>query len=186
MCADRNVWQYHPIIGSISVDYKEQVVITGIKSGLQCWICYIPPEERKNFCKVWLRQIYKSMYAQLAWQNTIEWIEENSPKHLNCIYSVTNFAWSHFFMNIHQYIFLDIFYQLLKGVIGSIYMLQYLKNNAEAKFMGARVKTGKTKLLNQANRTVFLDEWFCYMLLYPIVKIFKEYSKVKQWNESKY
>ena len=124
ICADRNVWQYHLIIGSMSVDYEEQVVITGIKSGMQCSMCHILPEERKNLCKVWPRQTYKSMCVQVAQQNTIEWMEENGSKHPDYMHSITNFAESHFFMNIHQCMLLDILYQLLKSVVVGTHMLQ--------------------------------------------------------------
>lgn len=41
MCVDRNVQQCNPIIAGMSVDYQEQVVITGIKSGMQCSICHV-------------------------------------------------------------------------------------------------------------------------------------------------
>ncbi len=51
MCTDGNVGQCHPIIAGMSVDYKEQVVITGIKSGMQCSICQVTPNERENLCK---------------------------------------------------------------------------------------------------------------------------------------
>ena len=37
--ANRNMRKYHTIIASMSVNYKEEVVITGIKSGMQYSIC---------------------------------------------------------------------------------------------------------------------------------------------------
>ena len=70
MCADGNVWQCHPIVAGISVDYEEQVVITGIKSGMQYSMCQVPPEERENFCKMWLKRTHDSTRAQLALQDT--------------------------------------------------------------------------------------------------------------------
>lgn len=36
MCEDGNVWQCHPSIASMSVNYKKQMIITDIKSGMQC------------------------------------------------------------------------------------------------------------------------------------------------------
>ena len=82
-------------------------------------------------------------------------------------------------MNIHQCILLDILYQLLKGVVKDTHILQWLKNIVGANFKGARVKAGRTKSLNQASRTILLDKQFCCVPLYPTLKIFKEYSKVK-------
>ena len=64
--ADGNVWQCHPIIGGISVDNKKQVVITGIKSGMQCSICHVPPEKREIFYKIWLKQTHESICTQLT------------------------------------------------------------------------------------------------------------------------
>ncbi len=48
MCADGNMRQCHPIIAGMSVDYKEQMVITGIKSGMQCSMCQVPPNDCEN------------------------------------------------------------------------------------------------------------------------------------------
>ena len=61
--ADENV---HPILAGMSVDYKEQVVITGIKSGMQCSIYQISPKEPKDLCQMWSKRTYKSTRAQLA------------------------------------------------------------------------------------------------------------------------
>ena len=74
---------------------------------------------------------------------------------------------------------LNILHQLLKGMVEDIYMLQCLKNIVKVKFKGVCVKMGRIKSFNQANRTVFLDEKFCYLFLYPTLKLFKKYSKVK-------
>ena len=81
---------------------------------------------------------------------------------------------------------LDILHQLLKGVVGGTHMLQWLKNIVGAKFKGARVKAGATRSLHQANGTVLLDKRFCCVPSYPTLKIFKEYSEVKQWDGSEY
>ncbi len=75
---------------------------------------------------------------------------------------------------------LDILYQLLKRVVSSTHMLQWLKTIIRAKFKRARVKAGITKSYQQANRMVLLDQCFCAIPFYPTLKIFKEYSKVKQ------
>ena len=53
MCADGNVRQCHTIVAGMSVDYEEQIVITGIKSGMQCSMWQVPPKKRENVCKMW-------------------------------------------------------------------------------------------------------------------------------------
>lgn len=92
MSGDRNVWQCHSIISGMSVYYEEQVVITSIKSGMQYLMYHVPPEKHKNLYKIWSKQTYKSAHAQLAQQNTIEWIKNNGLKHPDCMHSITNFA----------------------------------------------------------------------------------------------
>ena len=49
--ADGRVQQCHPIIAGINIDYKEQVVMTDIKSEMQYFMCQVSPEERENLCK---------------------------------------------------------------------------------------------------------------------------------------
>ncbi len=68
MFADGNVRQCHLIIAGMSVNYKEQVVITGIKSGMQYSMCQIPPNERENLCKKWLKRTHEPTLSQLALQ----------------------------------------------------------------------------------------------------------------------
>ena len=48
---DENMQKCHPIITSISINYKEQVMITSIKSGIQCTICQVPPNKHQNLYK---------------------------------------------------------------------------------------------------------------------------------------
>lgn len=76
----------------MSINYKEQIVIMGINSGMQYSICHIPPEKRKNLCKVWPRQTHEIMHLQFARQNTVEGMKENGIKHLDYMHSMTNFV----------------------------------------------------------------------------------------------
>lgn len=61
-----------------------------------------------------------------------------------------------------------------------------MKTIIEAKFKGAHVKAHITKSLQTANGTVFLDQRFYAVFFYLILKIFKEYNKMKQWDGNKY
>lgn len=67
-----NNWQCYPIIAGKSLNYKAQVVIIGIKSGMKYSIFYVPSEKRKNFCKIGLKQTYGNVYGQLIRQNIVE------------------------------------------------------------------------------------------------------------------
>ncbi len=75
---------------------------------------------------------------------------------------------------------LDILLQLLKSMISSMHIVQWLKTMIEAKFKKAGVKADKTKSPKQVNGTVLLNQCFCIVLSYPTLKIFKKYSEMKQ------
>ena len=81
---------------------------------------------------------------------------------------------------------LNIFHQLFKKVVTSMYIFQWLKTSIRAKFKRACIKVNIIKLLQQANKIILLDQYFCVILFYLILKIFKKYSKIKQWDGSKY
>ncbi len=88
--------------------------------------------------------------------------------------------WNHSLVNIDEYIILDIFNQLLKLVVGSMHIFQWLKIIIKAKFKEACVKAGTMKSLQQANKIVPLDQYFHAISSYLTLKIFKKYNKVKQ------
>jgi hypothetical protein len=52
-CADGYVRLCYPIITRMTVNYEEQALITGVKSGQHCSICTVPSNERENLTKVW-------------------------------------------------------------------------------------------------------------------------------------
>lgn len=84
-------------------------------------------------------------------------------------YPIKNFPWNYFFINIHGYMMLDIFYQLFKRVVGGTYMLQYLKNIIRAKFKEVYFKLKIMKSLHQANKIILLSKKICHVLFYLTV-----------------
>ena len=72
MYTNRRVQQCHHIISDMNVDYKEQVVITSIKSGMQCFICQVSSKKRENLCKTQALRIHENMRTQIALQDTEE------------------------------------------------------------------------------------------------------------------
>ena len=123
ICAYGNMRKCYTIIAAISVDYKEQVVITSIKSGMQCSMCQVPPNEQENLSKKWPKKTHECTLSQLALQDIEDWIEENGFKHLDCVHLMRNFARNHLFVNIHECMILDISHQLLKRVVWDTHML---------------------------------------------------------------
>ncbi len=47
VCADGYKRRCYPVLAGLMVDYKEQVLITGIKANMQYSICHVPPKERE-------------------------------------------------------------------------------------------------------------------------------------------
>ncbi len=162
------------------------MVITSIKSGMQYSSCQVLPEEHENLCKTWALRTYKSTRAQIAFQETEEWIHDHRHRDPDCVHSMENFAWNHSFVNIHKCMMIDILHQLSKRVVGGTHILQWLKTIIGAKFKGARIKADITKSLQQANGTVLLDQHFRAVPSYPTLKIFKESSELQQWDGSEY
>ena len=56
----------------MTVNYKEQVIITDIKLGMQYLICQIFPEKNKNLCKTRALRTHKSTKIKIVIQNTNE------------------------------------------------------------------------------------------------------------------
>ena len=64
------------------------------------------------------------MQAQIVLQDTKKWIENYGHRDRNYIHLIENFVWNHLFINIYKCMILNILYQLLKGVVGNIHILQ--------------------------------------------------------------
>lgn len=60
---DKNIQQYHLIIPNMSINYKKQVIITIIKSGMQYFICHVSLKEYENLYKTLALKIYESNRA---------------------------------------------------------------------------------------------------------------------------
>ncbi len=76
----------------MSVDHEDQVVITAIKSGMQCSMYQVPPEERENLYKTWALKTLENTRPQIALQDTEEWIEDHSHRDPDCVHSMENFT----------------------------------------------------------------------------------------------
>ena len=50
-CVDSFKQRCYPVFAGLIVDYKEQVLITGIKANMQCSICHVIPKKRECVTK---------------------------------------------------------------------------------------------------------------------------------------
>ena len=53
----------YPVLAGLMMDYKEQVLITGIKTNMQYSICYIPPKERELVTRFWELRTHQSTWT---------------------------------------------------------------------------------------------------------------------------
>jgi hypothetical protein len=113
VCADSFMQKYYPIIARMIVNYEEQILITGIKSGQYCSICQVPPKERKNLTGQWDKRTYEDTQVMLYHKCKSHSIKMSKD---NWIHDVLNFAWGHTHTNIHDAMMIDILYQLLQGL----------------------------------------------------------------------
>lgn len=121
LCADGYTRHCYPIIAGFMVDYEEQVLITGVKSGRHCSICQVPPDERENLDKSWDLRTHEytraQIRAQLAQSEQSDAQGRGRHKTDMDVHIVRNFAWKHAFVNIHTTMMVDILHQLLKGIV---------------------------------------------------------------------
>lgn len=106
----------HPVIAGFMIDYEEQVLITGIKSGNHCSICQVPPDQREDLSGRWEPRTHESTQSQICRQQKQS---KSAQPDAMAVRSVANFAWKHTSVNIHSVMMVDILHQLLQGSAGS-------------------------------------------------------------------
>lgn len=109
------------MIAGFSVDYEEQVLITGVKSNRSCPKCTVPPNDREHLRRTWSDRTHESTVAQIRLQE--ETVVAKS--HDDYVHEEDNFAWDHALVNIHSCMLVDTLHQLLKGV--SVHLLGWLE-----------------------------------------------------------
>ena len=67
-CANCFKRRCYSILAGLMVDYKEQVLITGVKANMQCSIYHVPPKEREHMIENWEFRTHKSTCEQIECQ----------------------------------------------------------------------------------------------------------------------
>ena len=166
----------YPIIAGFSVDYEEQVLITGVKSGQHCTICTVASDQREDL------ELQSSPRTHVYTQNQIrKQKKDNTPKNdSDWVHPVPNFAWKHHLVNIHETMMLDPLHQLLKGVLG--HLKQWILLELEVTVRKERSKQGMRTNILKANATAQLDERFRRVQRCQKLNIFTCFSDVSQWT----
>ena len=175
LCADGRNRLCYPVIAGFMIDYEEQTLVTGIKSG-SCASCYCPLKEREDLETVFPKRTHEKTRTQLERQS-----RENTPrKDPEWIHNVPNFAWSHTLVDIHDVLMVDILHQLLKGIMA--YTIDWLTDMVTQEVTGERRNKKKERSVGQAPGLDQLDDRFAHVPAFPDIKIFKHFSGVTQWT----
>ncbi len=75
----------YPILAGVIFDYKVQVLITRIKTNVQCSVCHILLQEHKNLTKTWPLWIHKSIWSQIE-QQINDLIKQRDKISGNCLH----------------------------------------------------------------------------------------------------
>ena len=158
-------------------DYEEQVLITGVKSGRHCTICKVPPNERENLTRRWSTRTHADMQKQIATQRLDNINRTNS----EWVHDLYNFAWDHHLLNIHMAMGVDILHQLHKGIM--MHLISWIKLVlGNSTVSTTKRKRGNLTSITQTRPLEQLDYRFRQIPSFSGLKIFKNFSGVKQWT----
>ena len=118
-CANSFKQRFYPVLAGLMVDYEEQILITGIKTSMQCSICYVPPKKRECVTKLWEFQTHESTWEQIKHQRNNPPVKRDRAAD-KWLYLRECFAWDHSYINIHAILLSDILHQLYKGVMTNL------------------------------------------------------------------
>ena len=97
------------------------------------------------------------------------------------VHSVSNFIWNHYLINIYETIMIDVLHQLLKSTV--IYLIHWLEQLIEKSITVTRKKKDVRHKISNASETTQLNNQFCSVSVFADLKLFQQYSSVKQWTE---
>ena len=159
------------------IDYEKQVLITDVKMNQHCTICQVSLQEQEHLKRVWPFQMHQSTKNQISQQKD-EDISDNDPV---WVHPVSNFAWNHHLINIHETMMIDVLHQLLKSTV--IYLIHWLEQLIEKSITVTRKKKDVRHKISSASEITQLDNQFCSVSAFTDLKLFQWYSSVKQWTE---
>jgi len=186
-CADGWTRRCFPVIAAMSIDYEEQVAVTGVKSGRHCTMCDVDPDEREDL-ETWAPwRTHKATLAQQERQREAR----IDPVDSSWVHEVDCFAFGHPYVNIHKTLMVDILHQLLKGVM--MHAFGWVKAVLEDKMtseVSKRVtvskeksnRDGRKKGSTKAAVRDIIDKRFAIVPPYKNMRIFKHLSTVTQWT----
>ncbi len=175
ICIDDFTRKCHSIIIKFMINYEEQILIMNIKKNQQCFIYQISFQKRENLMNIWQSHIHQFTQRQIQQQKKDSIFKKNSI----WIHFIYNFMWSHYMINIHECMMINILHQLLKDTV--IYMLDWLDKLIEKRIIAFRKKKEYQLHINYAFNVTQLNKWFYNVFAFIEFKIFTKYNIIKQW-----
>ena len=83
-------------------------------------------------------------------------------------------------VNIYEIIIVDIFYQLIKGIV--IYLINWIKQLLKENMPAARKRKGVSKTIIKASGLNRLNKRFRIVFPFTGLKTFPSFAEVKQWT----
>ena len=185
-CADGFKRRCYPIFAGLMVDYEEQVLITGVKTNMQCSICHLPPKERKRVTKKWEFQTHELTWEQIERQRNNPAVQRARAAD-EWLHPQESFAWDHSYVNIHAILLSDILHQLYKGVVTNLvsWITKTIVEVSRPRLLAKKRGHDGQLRLGQTSKVSQLDKRFRNIPPFPDLKLFQHYSKVVQWTENK-
>lgn len=184
LCADDQIRRCYLIIASIMTDYSEQVLITEIKKNHHCSMCLVSFNKREDLIRTWKSRTHEYICQMIETQRK----DSDLVKDSMIIYDLKNFVWHHYLVNVHIILTVDILHQLLKRIV--MRLIIWIQNLIKDHVISAAIKRTKKevarskKSLKQSVADVKLNYRFHQILSFVSLKLFKDFSKMKQWSDN--
>lgn len=160
-------------------------MITKIKKNHYCSICLVSLDERENSIRTWKSQTHEYICQMIETQRK----DSDLVKDSMIIHDLKNFVWHHHLVNVHTILIVDILHQLLKKII--MRLIIWIQNLIKDHVISAAIKWTKKevarlkKSLKQSVADIKLNYHFHQISSFVSLKLFKDFSKMKQWSDNK-
>ena len=169
----------YSVLAGLMVDYKEQVLITGVKANMQCSICYVPPKKIEHVTKNWKFQTRELIWEQIERERNNSAVQRARTAD-KCLHPRESFAWDHSYVNINAILLSDILHQLYKSVVTNLvsWITKTIIKVSKPRLLAKKQGHDGQLRLRQTNKVSQLDKQFRNVPLFPDLKLFQHYSKV--------
>jgi hypothetical protein len=148
----------------------------------------VPPDERHRLCgRSYPPRTHESTYQQIQIQQrilakkitTYARTATGQPDKSMWVHPRNNFAWSHWGVNIHEVMTVDILHQLWKGIFDK---LMGMIQSHLSKEVGSGAFGSKSTTVQGSDWELQLDDRFRQVPAFPGLRVFPNFSSISQWT----